>query len=47
MLRLTPAKHGTDGFFVAICERRASAAEVDEPPRHQGTKEEDDEATGA
>jgi 16S rRNA (cytosine967-C5)-methyltransferase len=24
MLRLTPAKHGTDGFFVAICERRAT-----------------------
>ena len=23
-LRLTPARHGTDGFFVAIFERRAS-----------------------
>jgi 16S rRNA (cytosine967-C5)-methyltransferase len=22
MLRLTPAKHGTDGFFVAVCERK-------------------------
>jgi 16S rRNA (cytosine967-C5)-methyltransferase len=35
MLRLTPAKHGTDGFFVAICERKAGAPAVvqqdDEP----------------
>ncbi len=28
MLRLTPARHGTDGFFVAICERRAAVIEV-------------------
>jgi 16S rRNA (cytosine967-C5)-methyltransferase len=28
VLRLTPARHGTDGFFVAICER-AKQAEVD------------------
>jgi 16S rRNA (cytosine967-C5)-methyltransferase len=27
MLRLTPARHGTDGFFVAICERQASVVE--------------------
>jgi 16S rRNA (cytosine967-C5)-methyltransferase len=24
VLRLTPARHGTDGFFVAICERKAA-----------------------
>jgi 16S rRNA (cytosine967-C5)-methyltransferase len=28
MLRLTPARHGTDGFFVAICERRATVVEI-------------------
>ncbi len=27
MLRLTPARHGTDGFFVAVMERRAAAKE--------------------
>ncbi|MGH6969131.1 MAG: RsmB/NOP family class I SAM-dependent RNA methyltransferase [Stellaceae bacterium] len=27
MLRLTPARHGTDGFFVAILERKAVAPE--------------------
>src|SRR6185312_1481114 len=26
MLRLTPARHGTDGFFVAVLERRNKAA---------------------
>jgi 16S rRNA C967 or C1407 C5-methylase (RsmB/RsmF family) len=26
MLRLTPARHGTDGFFVAVLERRKQAA---------------------
>ncbi len=26
MLHLTPARHGTDGFFVAVLERRAAAA---------------------
>src|SRR5207248_11651693 len=25
VLRLTPARHGTDGFFVAICERAKKA----------------------
>ena len=25
MLRLTPARHGTDGFFVAVMERKALA----------------------
>ncbi len=30
-LRLTPARHGTDGFFIAIFERRQSAAK-DDPP---------------
>jgi len=27
-LRLTPARHGTDGFFVAILERRAAGADA-------------------
>jgi 16S rRNA (cytosine967-C5)-methyltransferase len=27
MLRLTPARHGTDGFFVALFERKADAAD--------------------
>src|SRR5437899_5223269 len=27
VLRLTPARHGTDGFFVAICERKAAPAD--------------------
>jgi len=28
MLHLTPARHGTDGFFVAILERRAAGADA-------------------
>lgn len=32
MLRLTPARHGTDGFFVAICERRVTASGVAAEP---------------
>jgi len=28
MLRLTPARHGTDGFFVAVLERKAVAPEA-------------------
>ena len=31
MLRLTPARHGTDGFFVAVMARNAKAAAVPEP----------------
>jgi 16S rRNA (cytosine967-C5)-methyltransferase len=31
MLRLTPARHGTDGFFVAVLERRGALA----PPQHR------------
>jgi 16S rRNA (cytosine967-C5)-methyltransferase len=31
VLRLTPARHGTDGFFVAVCERAKAAASVPEP----------------
>jgi 16S rRNA (cytosine967-C5)-methyltransferase len=33
VLRLTPARHGTDGFFVAICERakKAEAAPEADP----------------
>ena len=31
MLRLTPARHGTDGFFVAVLERKAVAP--DTPPQ--------------
>ncbi|MDA1100535.1 MAG: RsmB/NOP family class I SAM-dependent RNA methyltransferase [Proteobacteria bacterium] len=27
-LRLTPARHGTDGFFVAVLERRAAASDT-------------------
>ena len=30
VLRLTPARHGTDGFFVAICERAKKAEPVAE-----------------
>jgi 16S rRNA (cytosine967-C5)-methyltransferase len=30
-LRLSPARHGTDGFFVAIFERRAVPSEADPP----------------
>jgi 16S rRNA C967 or C1407 C5-methylase (RsmB/RsmF family) len=31
-LRLSPARHGTDGFFVAIFARRASSlSSTDEP----------------
>jgi 16S rRNA (cytosine967-C5)-methyltransferase len=29
MLHLTPARHGTDGFFVAVLERRAAAETAD------------------
>jgi 16S rRNA (cytosine967-C5)-methyltransferase len=29
MLHLTPARHGTDGFFVAVLERRAAAEAAD------------------
>ena len=32
-LRLTPAQHGTDGFFVAIFERRAPNPSLDDPSR--------------
>jgi 16S rRNA (cytosine967-C5)-methyltransferase len=28
MLRLTPARHGTDGFFVAVLERKAVASDA-------------------
>jgi len=31
VLRLTPARHGTDGFFVAICERAKKAEVTPEP----------------
>ncbi len=31
-LRLTPARHGTDGFFVAIFERRAASSNGDPRP---------------
>jgi 16S rRNA (cytosine967-C5)-methyltransferase len=31
VLRLTPARHGTDGFFVAVCERAKAAASMPEP----------------
>jgi 16S rRNA (cytosine967-C5)-methyltransferase len=31
VLRLTPARHGTDGFFVAICERARKVEAVAEP----------------
>jgi len=34
-LRLTPARHSTDGFFVAIFERRAERPHPDPPP-HAG-----------
>ena len=27
MLRLTPARHGTDGFFVAVLERKPALAQ--------------------
>jgi hypothetical protein len=30
-LRLTPARHGTDGFFVAVFERRAPDPPPDDP----------------
>ena len=30
-LRLTPARHGTDGFFIAIFERRPSNSSEDDP----------------
>ena len=30
-LRLTPAQHGTDGFFVAILERNAAAKPAPQP----------------
>jgi hypothetical protein len=29
MLHLTPARHDTDGFFVAVLERKKSAAKAD------------------
>ena len=32
MLRLTPGRHGTDGFFVAVMQRAADAAEQGETP---------------
>ena len=32
MLRLTPARHGTDGFFVAVLERKPAPAKVPETP---------------
>jgi 16S rRNA (cytosine967-C5)-methyltransferase len=32
MLRLTPARHGTDGFFAAVMERRADADDAAVPP---------------
>jgi 16S rRNA (cytosine967-C5)-methyltransferase len=41
MLRLTPARHGTDGFFVAVLARAAKKNE-DEPP---DDREEDGEAS--
>jgi 16S rRNA (cytosine967-C5)-methyltransferase len=41
MLRLTPARHGTDGFFVAVLARAAKKTE-DEPP---DDREEDEEAS--
>jgi 16S rRNA (cytosine967-C5)-methyltransferase len=36
-LRLTPARHGTDGFFVALFERRPSAV-IPGPERSEGTQ---------
>jgi 16S rRNA (cytosine967-C5)-methyltransferase len=33
-LRLTPAAHGTDGFFVALFERRANNSKVITEPEH-------------
>jgi hypothetical protein len=38
MLRLSPARHGTDGFFVAVLQRRADPSK--DPPE---TGESDDE----
>ncbi len=35
MLHLTPARHGTDGFFVAVMERRSLPAPLDELSKHQ------------
>src|SRR4029077_16388431 len=40
-LRLTPARHGTDGFFVAQFERAAAAPTVSvDPERTDGTQNE-------
>ena len=36
-LRLTPARHGTDGFFVAIFERKKPATETVIPGRPVGS----------
>jgi 16S rRNA (cytosine967-C5)-methyltransferase len=36
-LRLTPAQHGTDGFFVALFQRAASAV-IPEPERSEGVR---------
>ena len=43
MLRLSPARNGTDGFFVAVMERRAA---VKEPPRSSAAAEEEADADG-
>jgi 16S rRNA C967 or C1407 C5-methylase (RsmB/RsmF family) len=36
-LSLTPAQHGTDGFFVALFQRAASAV-IPEPERSEGVR---------
>jgi hypothetical protein len=48
MLRLSPARHGTDGFFVAVLQRRAdpppcapaSADPSSDPPKTGETHDE-------
>jgi 16S rRNA (cytosine967-C5)-methyltransferase len=37
MLRLTPARHGTDGFFVAVLSRKPAPAKVPETPEKAQT----------
>lgn len=34
MLRLTPAQHGTDGFFVAVLERKATVEQGEQHEQH-------------
>jgi 16S rRNA (cytosine967-C5)-methyltransferase len=45
-LRLTPAAHGTDGFFVAVFERKPTAAPTLTLPRERGREDQAEGAVG-